>query len=599
MVIHVVGWGNTMSTQTTLTVCTDGGDGDTPDDQQPEADSVVCNESVIRALAAAMSDEITHKKDGFTDRVVRRLLDSAVIPDTTTDSDEEDTTGQYRVAGVDDLGDEYATYSVDWTAPHLKMCSCYQHSFGMSRARRICTHVGAAIIHHAATLSETEDADAALDYATEMGERLNESATEYISQREYAETKVEELDIESEYSKTKAERLPAQAAQLVENDDGTWTAIGGECEGCTIRLTETGYRCDHSDPDKRSKEDCYGKLAAYVLSDGREARPPAYNAGDAFTVDPAELFDDDSAPSLVVVTSRNDRENESVVTFAAVESHSETIDTEYTVPLSDANTAFAEGALTRTELDDEIIVFDSLVQTQYGEKVLIESPKDAKADIKALDWDDTKRSWDDRREGWTIEPSATQDAIDHLEDSGWTVVVEGAVAENVSLQPTELDLSIGSVYIITADGLIEDVEAPKNAVQLVTHHEDSGMYALAPVFGRTEDSSVAWVTPDELRAAFNGGELSVTTKAGAADAAFTGIVDTQYGEKVLIKSPKKLKDDIKALDWDTTKRSWESSHGGWAIEPDSLEYAIEELSEGWTVHVADAVLDAKETPDIS
>lgn len=209
-------------------------------------------------LADEFASEIEHKKDGFVDRVLRRLSAGGaerVLEDGSWNK------GSYTVEGVLD-GDEYDEYSVDWTAHHLGMCSCYKHNFGTVRARKICTHVGAAIVKYGLEIANNKTENAAKKEMREMGRVLNESAKRYINKRESIDVTIDALDIADKFSENWADRAAAQATKMVENDDGTWTCKGGENEGHTVRLTAQGYKCDSC--GGKFPTPC--KLGAYVLN---------------------------------------------------------------------------------------------------------------------------------------------------------------------------------------------------------------------------------------------------------------------------------------------------------------------------------------------
>lgn len=201
-------------------------------------------------LARWLSNQLDHKKDNFTKRVARRVQDgnNSVSPNA------DDT---HAVDGCLD-GDHYDAYSVNWTVRHLEMCSCYKHNFGTVRARKICTHVGAAIVEYA-----LKHADDPRQFVESIGSMLNRSAQEYIKKRSQIEETAEDLDLENTFSENWANRARAQATQMKESGDGKWDCVGGEHEGHMVWVTKQGYKCD-SCKDGKFPTPC--KLGAYILN---------------------------------------------------------------------------------------------------------------------------------------------------------------------------------------------------------------------------------------------------------------------------------------------------------------------------------------------
>ena len=97
-------------------------------------------------------------------------------------------------------------------------------------------------------------------------------------------------------------------------------------------------------------------------------------------------------------------------------------------------------ALPEGSADDSVIVSD-FVETEYGRKILLDSPYDAKDAIKALDWDTTHRTWDKVYDGWTID--ATPESVEHtiatLAGEGWPLRLPDTsdipIIERVDVEP--------------------------------------------------------------------------------------------------------------------------------------------------------------------
>ncbi|MFC4551782.1 MULTISPECIES: hypothetical protein [Halorussus] len=61
------------------------------------------------------------------------------------------------------------------------------------------------------------------------------------------------------------------------------------------------------------------------------------------------------------------------------------------------------------------------VVDEYGGKVLLDSPFEAKDDIKDLDWDDTHREWKADADAWAVDVGSISQVEDELRDEGWDV----------------------------------------------------------------------------------------------------------------------------------------------------------------------------------
>lgn len=103
---------------------------------------------------------------------------------------------------------------------------------------------------------------------------------------------------------------------------------------------------------------------------------------------------------------------------------------------------------TLTKEDDSIVLTD-VVETEYGDKVAIQSPFEAKTDINGLDWNLHHQEWDDNLEQWLLtinnkDGITTIDlALNELTSKGWTVnvsYIEEKLYKHPSVSPDELHL---------------------------------------------------------------------------------------------------------------------------------------------------------------
>lgn len=65
------------------------------------------------------------------------------------------------------------------------------------------------------------------------------------------------------------------------------------------------------------------------------------------------------------------------------------------------------------------------------DKIEIEMPGEAKTDLKQLKFQLTHRKYDQQRQSWTIDASALDRAVEHMEQHGWTVEVAPTVRARV------------------------------------------------------------------------------------------------------------------------------------------------------------------------
>lgn len=84
----------------------------------------------------------------------------------------------------------------------------------------------------------------------------------------------------------------------------------------------------------------------------------------------------------------------------------------------------AEGA------DDEIVA-QGVIDTQYGKKVALDSPYEAKDDIKSLDWERTHRAWED--DAWQVDADELEYVREHLAEQGWTLCRPPATDDSLDL----------------------------------------------------------------------------------------------------------------------------------------------------------------------
>lgn len=245
---------------------------------------------LVGRLTNALADALTHKADGFADRVARRVrLDSIFLcsgqpPGVNLP---QQTTEYALVEGLFE-GDHYDEYIVDPDQPYLRMCSCYTHSFGVHRAQNICTHVGATIVRQAIDIAYDRGEDIALDHVQSVGERLNDEAAQYIEKQNLVTDGVDTLDIEDRFSSGWADRAARQAKKMTKYGE-EWRVFGGECEGCEVRLTSDGFRCSAACNQSWAAEDkwpCPGKLGAYILNEVGDAAfaTPDLDVGMLFEV---------------------------------------------------------------------------------------------------------------------------------------------------------------------------------------------------------------------------------------------------------------------------------------------------------------------------
>jgi hypothetical protein len=296
---------------------------------------------VVGTLTNTLESALTHKRDGFSDRVARRVrLDSVkLVSGTPVQINGVDTPTEAVVEGLNE-GDHYDAYYINTDADYLQMCSCYRHAFGVSRARNICTHVGAVIVRQALERMREESYEAALQFVQDVGSDLNTDAKQYIKQQEIVEDGIDTLDIEDRFSETWAKRASAQAKKMTKYD-AEYKCFGSECEGCEIRLTADGYTCtDAKNKGWEKKFPCPGKLGAYILDETGDSRLRlTIDTGHLFTLNRPHDALDCPVPSTLAVTERTETD----VTFTILDT-----ETNVTLPTGAVIDAITSKTFTTT-----------------------------------------------------------------------------------------------------------------------------------------------------------------------------------------------------------------------------------------------------------
>lgn len=75
------------------------------------------------------------------------------------------------------------------------------------------------------------------------------------------------------------------------------------------------------------------------------------------------------------------------------------------------------------------IVFCNVHQSDFGKKVHLTSPFQAKDVIKDLGWEATHRTWDEDAEMWAMDLDAVGRAAVHLTDAGYSIAATRSVGE--------------------------------------------------------------------------------------------------------------------------------------------------------------------------
>lgn len=75
------------------------------------------------------------------------------------------------------------------------------------------------------------------------------------------------------------------------------------------------------------------------------------------------------------------------------------------------------------------IVFCNVHESDFGQKVHLSSPFQAKEVIKDLGWETTHRTWDEDAEMWAMDLDAVGRASVHLSDAGYSIAATTSVGE--------------------------------------------------------------------------------------------------------------------------------------------------------------------------
>jgi len=209
----------------------------------------------VRKLARVMGDWMDHKKDGFEDRVFRRVVGDTVLSDGSGD------TRKYLVEGIMS-GDGYdAYYVIPDEDRYLRMCSCYAHKFGTRRAVNCCTHVGAAICGRAMKLRSDVEDNKLLKAVKHKSRKVNHKASKYVRKRESLKRTVERKREESGYKDSHFRKGRSQALWMTQYGD-EWECYGGKEEGNKVIVGRNGYTCSEHGNDPPP---CGAVVGAYLL----------------------------------------------------------------------------------------------------------------------------------------------------------------------------------------------------------------------------------------------------------------------------------------------------------------------------------------------
>lgn len=96
------------------------------------------------------------------------------------------------------------------------------------------------------------------------------------------------------------------------------------------------------------------------------------------------------------------------------------------------------------ERGEHPIVAESVVDTEYGLKVSVSSPYEAKSDINSLEWDKHKQTWHDETETWVFNPEMVGYALYQLTNMGWSVDYRDGLKQEIvdkcGLKPDNVNL---------------------------------------------------------------------------------------------------------------------------------------------------------------
>jgi hypothetical protein len=138
-----------------------------------------------------------------------------------------------------------------------------------------------------------------------------------------------------------------------------------------------------------------------------------------------------------------------------------------------ANPDISNANLHTQDRTDCAITFSELIQTEYGYKILVDSPYEAKQAIKNLDWDLHHQSWNTENKKWTIAITNRDDLITfdfariHLQEQNWSVQYEEGVLDQIFKKTTVSP---------------EDVSIDKSELQTYGEHLSAEFDALTQSF---------------------------------------------------------------------------------------------------------------------
>lgn len=560
---------------------------------QRHSESRFSHERVAR-LANRLADTLTHKKGGFSDRVARRVrLDSVIRingspPDGALPEREDEEFAIERfhlVEGVID-GDFYDEYVTAPENHYLGMCSCYLHRFGTHRARNICTHVGASIVRSALQVYNDKGEEAAFEYVSRHGERLDEQAAEYIQTQSLVREQLDTLDIESEFSESWADRARRQATKMTEYD-GEYDCFDSECAGCTIRLTKDGYQC--SDAKGRGWEDkfpCPGKLAAYLLDNSGDSGrfEPRFDAGQAFEVTRGNVFRSVPKGAVLVVKSIDTdvREVQLAWPSGAGERLTKGIEALSFEAIADL---IIKGGLDATSID--LPAFEAGTLVRVGDDDTL--PNISKGSILQVIGTDSERGYVSF--GWPRHGGVTPEVATETVISRITMAAEEGTLTEADIELPEYEL--GNVYMVFDGSLIGGVPS-KSFVEVSSLSRDT-LYVARITGDSIGPAPAEPVSREKMTKALlgRGAKEIDPTDDSAFDVVVTECV--RYGEsrEVGFSSRYKVKEDIKDLPY--PKRSWYPDRKEWMVPFDALREALKHLWDSendWFIYVRPEVRQA-------
>jgi hypothetical protein len=89
-----------------------------------------------------------------------------------------------------------------------------------------------------------------------------------------------------------------------------------------------------------------------------------------------------------------------------------------------------ETGIEGTEIEQDILV-TNVHDTEYGTKVHVQSPYEAKDGLNALDWERTHRRWDETAEMWEVDLDSVAYVILELTDDGYSVAITEDVGKAI------------------------------------------------------------------------------------------------------------------------------------------------------------------------